>query len=193
MRLFSKAARAACFVLFPIPLVACVVETRDRHDDGRRWSDTPPPANTAGTSTQPLRVIVDTDQVMEASPGQGVGVFVEYARGGTWHVWWTCDTTITHRACNFDVRLSSPDALNVVEATASVSQPTPSSVDVSTSTTDGVDQIKLTTAPGGVLTLEAYVDGVRDPAYIFFVQNGQVNGDYNGSLTNPLELQGNLP
>lgn len=193
MGLFSRAARAACLLLLPIPLVACAVETRDRRDDRHDGAGSAPPADTVGTSTEPLRVIIDTDQVMEASPGQGVGVFVEYARGGTWHVWWTCDTSITNRACNFDVRLSSPDALNVVEATATVTQPAPSSVDVSTNTTTGVDQVTVTTAPGGVLTLEAYVDGVRDPAYIFFVQNGQVNGGYDGSLTNPLELQGNLP
>lgn len=186
MALLSSAARAASLFLLTVPLVACVVETRDRHDHGRRGG------GQTDTSADPLRVIVDTDQIMEATPGEGVGVFVEYARGGKWNVWWTCDTAITGRACNFDVRLSA-DALNVGESTAALSHLAPSSVAVSTSTSNDVDRISLTTAPGGVLTLEAYVDGVRDPAYIFFVQNGQVNGGYQGSLTNPLELQGNLP
>src|SRR5580704_5505136 len=49
----------------------------------------------SGASSQPMLVVVDANQTMSASPGQGVGVFTQYQTGGHWNVWWSCDTSVT--------------------------------------------------------------------------------------------------
>ena len=41
--------------------------------------------------------------------------------------------------------------------------------------------------------LDAKLDGVGDPAYLFFVQDGSVNGGYSGMLTDPLMLEPSTP
>src|SRR4051812_44711678 len=57
---------------------------------------TPDPSGSATTPTAPaspapMLVVVDTNQVLDAKPGDGVGVFTEYSAGGKWRIWWTCD------------------------------------------------------------------------------------------------------
>src|SRR5262245_53008903 len=83
----------------------CVVE--DRYDDGGVTTVSPPdetpPAQT------PMAVTIDTDQTMTAGPGDGTGLFVEYAAGGHWKIWLTCDTNKTGQACPFDVTASTLD------------------------------------------------------------------------------------
>src|SRR5262245_14485074 len=51
----------------------------------------------------PITVEVDTGRTLNAAPGEGIGVFVEYAAGGRWHIWWTCDTLQTSASCNFQL------------------------------------------------------------------------------------------
>ena len=51
----------------------------------------------------------------------------------------------------------------------------------------------FTTAPGAVLTVEASVGGLKDAAFLFFVQDGKVNGGVQSKLTNPLQLRGSTP
>ncbi len=150
-----------------------------------------------------MLVVVDTNQVMNADPGQGVGVFTEYSAGGKWHVWWTCDTAILQQQC--DVTLSATaasgtitnlDSSAVDHGSASLSNP--SRIDASTTTTTQVHGITFTTSPGAVLTLEATVGGLREGpgpnrSFFFFVQDGKINGGFAGRLTNPLQLQGKTP
>lgn len=190
---FALPVRVGLFVMMAC-LVGCVVTTSapdpSPNDDG---AGDAPAGSSQATSGSPMRVVVDTDQVMEADPGKGVGVFVEYATGGQWHVWWTCDTALSSRSCRFDVRVSSPAGITKGESTATIAAATETSLGLRSTTSTTVDGVKLTTAPGAVLTVEASVDGVTDSSFIFFVQKGQVNGGYQGGLTNPLELQGNSP
>src|SRR4051812_10475646 len=56
-----------------------------------------------GVSPSTMLVEVDADQTMNAVGGEGVGVFVEYRRGGHWHIWWTCDTKQSAQICDFSV------------------------------------------------------------------------------------------
>ena len=62
-----------------------------------------------------------------------------------------------------------------------------------TTTTTAVDGVTFDTVlPAGttpVITLDAKLNGVEDPTYLFFVQNGQINGNYTGQLTDPLMLE----
>jgi hypothetical protein len=199
-------------------LVACVIE-----DTGHRrsMSDQPPiasgapagsgtvgatPAPSDGTTTTspaPILVVLDTDQVMNADPGQGVGIFTEYFTGGKWHVWWTCDTTLSKQTC--DVALSATVASGTIDNVDAgelqggvVSTPSPSRVEARVTTTTEVHGITFTTAPGAIVTLEATVGGLKEGpgtnhSFFFFVQDGKINGGFGGRLTNPLQLQGKTP
>ena len=199
-------------------LVACVIDDTDHR---RSYSDPPPtvsegppvgsgavgaapaPSDTTSTSLAPLLVVLDTDQVMNADPGQGVGIFTEYFTGGKWHVWWTCDTTLSKQVC--DVALSATvasgtiDNLDAAELQGGyASTPNPSRVEARATTSTQVHGITFTTSPGAVVTLEATVSGLKEGpgqnrSFFFFVQDGKINGGFTGRLTNPLQLQGKTP
>lgn len=154
--------------------------------------------DTSSTSGAPILAVIDTDQVMTADPGQGVGVFIEYAKGGKWHIWWTCDTQQTNQDCQYVVSAtaSAGNIENVDSAElqgGTTSSPTASRVEARSTTTSQVHGITFHTNPGAVITVEASVGGIKDGKFLFFVQDGKVNGGFNGKITNPLQLQGNAP
>jgi hypothetical protein len=210
-RLSSSLVAGLSMVALASSLVACVID-----DTSSRRSDTPTyadpggtgsiggtPSDDPGTSPAPVLVVVDTDQVMNADPGQGVGIFTEYAAGGKWHVWWTCDTAMSGQDC--DVALSATAASGTItnlDATAlqggSVVTTNPSRVDVRITTSTQVHGITFSTDPGAVITLEATIGGMKEGpgpngSFFFFVQDGKINGGFTGHLTNPLQLQGKTP
>jgi hypothetical protein len=165
------------------------------------------PPDTSTPSATPILVQVDPDKTLSATAGAGVGVFVEYRLGGHWNVWWTCDTSTTGESCAFDVKVSvSQGAITNVAnqgfaSADAVATPTAQAFEATTTTTTNTDAVTFDTAPGAVITLEASVGGqyfLTTPsgttaAFIFFSQDGQVNGGYQGLLTNPLELEGSSP
>ncbi len=151
------------------------------------------------TAAVPLLVEVDTNQTMTVDGGKGVGVFVEYASGGSWSVFWTCDTLLTGQRCDFDVVASVAPGLTIRNIDTRgvgdgvVSNPASNVLEVSGTAGAGVPALYFATDPGAVLTLDARVGGIRSGAFFFFVQNGRINGDFAGSLSNPLQLQGSVP
>jgi hypothetical protein len=146
-----------------------------------------------------MLVDVDANQTLTAQPGQGVGIFTEYATGGHWHVWWTCDTTLTDLGCNFAVNVSiASGAITNISSQAfepndQLSEPTPNAIQATTTTTTGIDGIRFDTAPGDIITLDARVDGQDNGSFLFFVQDGKVNGGYSHAVTDPLMLEPNIP
>lgn len=145
-----------------------------------------------------MLVEIDTDQTMTADPGQGVGVFIEYATGGHWHVWWTCDTNKTQQSCDFDVTATAK-AGNITNADGSqleggaMTTPNPSTVEAKITTTTQVHGMRFDTNPGAIITVKASLGGLTDGTFLFFVQDGKVNGGFTGKVTNPLQLQGKVP
>lgn len=150
------------------------------------------------TSTAAMLVEVDSNQTMNAQPGEGVGVFVEYNKGGHWHVWWTCDTNQTQQSCDFSVSIAATTGnITNVDATdlagGLYSSPTPSRIEARSTTSTDVKGFYFDTDAGAVITLEAALGDIKDGSFLFFVQDGKVNGGFAGKLTNPLRLQGNVP
>jgi len=193
--------RAAALGGFVAWLTACVVE-HDR-SNGYMTGASAAPAPSGGTggsaAPQPVLVTVDTGKTMNADPGDGVGVFVEYAAGGHWSVWWTCDTVKTGQSCVFDVHaearsgaLTNAQGYQLLDGDTA-SAPSSQEVVAHTTTTTAVTGIAFDSDPGAIVTLNATIGGVADPAYFFFVQDGQVNGGFQGKLTNPLMFQGSAP
>ena len=158
----------------------------------------PDPSTPSNAGAAPMLVEVDTDQTMTAVGGEGVGVFIEYFKGGHWRLWWTCDTAQTQQSCDFSVSAAAASG-NITNIDAEelpggfVTASTPSRVDAKSTTTTEVHGIRFDTNPGAVITVEASVGGLKDGAFLFFVQDGKVNGGFTGKLTNPLQLRGNAP
>jgi hypothetical protein len=157
-------------------------------------------AGTGSSSGGGVQLVdVDTNQTLQAQPGQGVGVFTEYQTGGHWHVWWTCDTSVTNLSCHFQVNVTvaSGAITNVVnqlsDPAGHVAQPSSNAVSATTLTTTSVDGMTFDTSPGVIITLNATIDGNEEGAFLFFVQDGQVNGGYQGALSDPLMLEPSSP
>jgi hypothetical protein len=179
-------------------LVGCVVESSSRRGDGGgggTGGGYSGAGNYSSGSTQPMVVKVDPDQTLVAMPGNGVGVFSEYRTGGHWHVWWTCDTQITGLSCGYRVAISVGSGVisNVdgqsLPVTDQLTQPTTQDVVVATLTGSDLSEIFFDASPGESIEVDAQLNGERDGAFLFFVQSGQVNGGYKGTLTDPLILE----
>jgi hypothetical protein len=146
-----------------------------------------------------MLVEVDPNQTLDASPGQGVGVFTEYRAGGHWRVWWMCDTARSGMPCGFDVTASVPagEITNVAGESLGPSDqvdlPSAFQVHAVTRTSTAIAAVTFDTAPGATISLDAQIDGQRSGAVLFFVQDGKVNGGYTGALTDPLDLEPKAP
>ena len=174
-------------------LAGCIASSTDHH--GSSGGGGPYASSSSGADTQPLLVDVDTGGTLVTTPGQGIGVYVEYQSGGHWSVSWTCDTAITNLSCSFivDASVSAGSIVetgDTVEPGGSVSQATPQQIEAVTATTTGVDGVLFDAPPGASITVTVSLNA---PVSFFFVQDNQVNGGYQGVLTNPLVFQPSTP
>ncbi len=144
---------------------------------------------------------IDTGAVLTEPPGTGVGVFVEYAAGGHWHLWWTCDTRLSGLACTFDVvaTVGSGAVTNVagdrLESDDVLTTPSPTEVDLATNTTSGVDGVFFDTTPGATITVVQRVGDTQDGSFFFWAQNGVVQGGGSvaGGVADPLSFVPSSP
>ncbi len=176
-------------------LTGCVINSES--DDGY-YREPIPTLPSTPAQTEPLLAIVDSNQTMNADPGQGVGVFVEYDAGGHWNLWWTCDTAISGLSCNFNLKVTaeSGEFANISsdhEAGDNISAPDASTISALTTTNSNLVRVTFDSAPGAIIRVDATVSGAPDPAIFFFVQDGKVRGDYKGALTNPMRFRGSTP
>ncbi len=153
-------------------------------------------AGSSGSAAAPELVYVDANQTLESTPGQGIGVYVEYETGGHWRISWTCDTGLTHLSCNFVVDASAATgtianpAATAFESSDSLTEPSPQQIEATTTTTTGIDAVVFDTTPGARITVNVQLNA---PVSFFFVQDGKVNGGYQGPLTNPLMFEPSTP
>jgi len=170
---------------FPLLALACAV--RHGGDDNN-----PPP-------TQPLTVVVDTDQTMQhVDGGQGVGVFVEYAKGGHWHVRWACDTALSGLPCDFRIAMTGPGITNAkstsFDSTDALDTASPDALVATTHVTMGVDAVDFDAQPGADVKIDLTMSGLRSGEFFFFIENGQVNGNFPANkLTDPLIFEPSTP
>jgi hypothetical protein len=176
--------------LFVPTLAACLLS----HNDPQGTS---PPAQ----NDQPLTVVVDTGQTMShVVGGQGVGVFVQYTAGGHWKVRWTCDTALSGLPCDFAITITGPSIANAKsafdpsETKDSLDSSTPDQLVVTAHTTSAVDELDFDAEPGKDVKVDSAVSGLRDGAFFFFVQNGQIDGNFpTTKLTDPLVFEPSTP
>ncbi|MGA2447826.1 MAG: hypothetical protein ABTD50_04035 [Polyangiaceae bacterium] len=194
--MFSKRLGMAVLKLaiFGTMILSCTSESTPAEETsgaGSAWGPTP---EGGATSAVPILVDVDANQVMNATAGTGVGVFIEYKTGGHWYVWWTCDTSLTGYSCNYDIKATAvsgtiANAVSQGPDVPAISLDGSNTIQLATTTTLGVDGVTFDTAPGAIISLDATLGGAEDGSYWFFVQDGQVNGGYQGPLSDPLLLE----
>ncbi|MDI1449411.1 hypothetical protein [Polyangium sp. 6x1] len=156
-------------------------------DDGTR-----PPTE------QPMQMSIETDVQLDAVPGDGVGVFVEYYASGVYRIWTTCDTNFSGLSCPMDIftsvdtsstidavttdDLEGADHVNIHEAAGTVDMHVDTGVDF--------DAIEISTTPGAILRLEVLIDGVPQPRFVYWFGNGVL---HNGAPTSPVDFVPTVP
>jgi hypothetical protein len=153
-------------------------------------------SSSGGAATQPLHVRVDTGGTLVATPGNGIGVYVEYVTGGHWRVSWTCDSSLTNLSCSYVVDASvgtgtiANPASDGFQGGDSLSQASARQIEAVATTTTGEGAMLFDTTPGVPITLTVSLNA---PVSFFFVQENLVNGGWKGALTNPLILEPSAP
>ena len=160
-------------------------------------SPTPTPTATVPAPTpepvRPAEVPIATHETLVSDGGKGIGVYVEYLGEGLWHLWTTCDTIYSNVSCSFALTgtpetgtvvgdVQRADASNAGDSLGTLSR---DSFDVRLTTANEIDGVTVRLGtPGAALTLAASLDGVSDPAMIFWVGPDGLHD--RGAPTNPV-------
>jgi hypothetical protein len=181
----SSGSRRAAFVLaaglgFGAATSGCFVVT----DGGS--SPLPP-------STDPAQESIDADAVIAVSPGQGAGLFVQYASGGQWDVFTSCDTDITDRPCSFDIIISADPTVVLAgpkphdfEVVDTLTLESDGSIHVITGTAGKLDGVSFSAEPGASIRVDVLLDGAAQPDYVHWISGGVYQDQ--GALTNPVDF-----
>lgn len=145
-------------------------------------------------TNEPLLVDIDPDATIDSPPGEGVGMYVEYALGGHWTIWTTCDTNYSSLECAFDA-IVSVDTSSVLLAAAGEDLEDYDAVDdhygegmarfrVDTGT--DIDIMRFDTTPGAIVRLDLTLDGVSETRFVYWIGNGVLHA---GAPSNPVDFQ----
>ena len=131
--------------------------------------------------SEPYFATIDRGQVLTTDLGVGAGMFVEYAEGGKWTIWGSCDTELSGLTCLWDVYVRAQGPISGLEARNLESEDvteftSDSSLVLLTATTEGSDGISFTTDPGALIRLEVYLDGYEAPDYLVWFNEDIRNG-----------------
>jgi hypothetical protein len=178
-----------------VALMAALAGCEDHHGWGETYPTTPdaPPDQTSGIES----VHIDADATLQAAPGAGVGVFVEYATGGHWKVFTTCDYNTPSNPgeapCAFDVCASVLDggAISVVQAqdlqgpNDSVDLQSDGSLHLFTQNRMASSGMTFDAPAGATIELDVYLDGAEEPHYVYWVGDGVL---HQGAPSIPLDF-----
>jgi len=168
-----------CTAVLASVFAGCYI--REDDDGGSGYYDDPPVYE-----EQPETVFIDEGATLEAEPGVGAGVFVEYLGFGEWNVWATCDTYINGFSCTHDVFIRG-DGLKrgeetELEAGDSVQEDGFESLHLAFATDFDVDGATFSTVQDAPILVEVWLDGLPDQRLVFWVDGGFV---IEGMPTNP--------
>jgi hypothetical protein len=164
-------------------------------DDG--FGDSGPPGGDFGgmgcASESPATLDIDTDQTITTMPGQGVGIFVEYATGGIWTVFTACDTNISGDPCDIDVFAVPVDNSVTIGNVTGVNFQGPDAIEIQqdgtvhmfVETTTGLDGMTFTAMANASIEFEVYLDGALHPEFIYWIGDGVL---HTGSPTDPVNF-----
>lgn len=158
----------------------CIIVS-DRIDDG---------TTTTIVDDGTAALTIDADAEIDVSPGDNVGVLVQYASGGHWNVFTSCDTLWTDVACEFDLFIT-PEAgsslFNVssseLEGSDVIELLDDGTLHLQTTTTTSFDGITFDTDPGALVEIYMVLDGYEQPEYFYSVGDGRLQ---EGAPTDPV-------
>ena len=189
-----KSSSIVAFVPVAAALLACGYD--NDHDVVVVEETQPPPVvpNTPGVENAPI----DTDAALDTQPGEGAGVFIEYAAGGKWHVFTSCDTIKSGFECIWDIIVTPVGAgaslANVtpdgIEPRDEVIRHTDGSAQLLAATDAGLDGFFFDTSPGATVRVDVVLDGRPEARYVYWVGGG---GVHRGAPSNPLDLTPTAP
>jgi len=202
MRALTSAVTFRSRALFPTVLTSALVGLTVGLT-GCFWggsSSEPDPVTTvpAPTLDTPKQVTITPDKTLNADAGAGVGIFVEYATGGHWHVWTTCDTNQSKVSCDFEAfaipekgaKISNVHAAEALESGDVAEKMKDGSAHLSASTSTELDGMTFDATPGAVVELEVYFDGVPDSRVVFWYGNETL---HTGAPTDPIDFLPDAP
>jgi len=146
----------------------------------------------SSTSTNVLRVDIDTGETLTADAGQGAGLFVEYVTGGAYHVFSTCDTDKSGFSCEWRM-VASVDptlALSVkddgdLEKDDVITRIDKGAVNLLFNSDSDFDGAVLTVPAGEKLRLNVLLDGAVDASLVNWVSDGSVR---TGAPSDPVDF-----
>jgi hypothetical protein len=135
---------------------------------------------------------VDADATMSVRPGEGAGIFVQYASGGHWSVFTACDTNRSNRPCRFDliisadptVSFSGPQGLDL-EPVDVLSLGSDGTIRLQTGTAGKLDGVSFDADPGATIRVDALLDGEARPDLVNWIGGGQ---QQQGTTDNPVDF-----
>ncbi|HKO48440.1 MAG TPA: hypothetical protein VJV79_11985 [Polyangiaceae bacterium] len=142
----------------------------------------------------PVQTWIDVDRQIETKPGEGAGVFVEYATGGHWVVRTTCDSLKNNAPCAWDIIVTPEDNRSItnvqpedLEATDSVGTypEYPRSYQLIAETSGDLDGFTFDTEPQTAIQLDVFLDQACALPYVFWVGDGAL---HTGAPSNPIVL-----
>jgi hypothetical protein len=154
----------------------------------------PAPSDPTPVDTTPAvaDITIDPGASMSASPGEGVGLFVQYAGDGHWDVFTTCDTSISGASCNFDVLVSADPSValwNVEGADLdpgdTLSLNSDGSIQLVTDTSFGMNGMSFDAEPGATIEIDVLLDGDTAERFVYAVSDGAL---LQGVPTNPVDF-----
>ena len=165
--------------------------------EGASLLASPAPAAEGRSRVVVAVVTIDAGATLELTPGEGVGLFVQYAEGGHWNLSTTCDTRTSGQPCAFDVLISpAPEAsFSGVEGRGlsrddRLELRPDGSVRLVTSTSFGTDGMSFDSEPGAIVEVDALLDGLPQPRFVYVVSEGAA---VEGVPTNPVAFSPSAP
>jgi hypothetical protein len=144
-------------------------------------------------TTTPDKVAIDTGATITATPGTGVGVFVEYATGGHWTITTACDTNTSGVSCDFDLfiagvdpstKLTNPSGKDLA-GLDEVSIQGDGTLHLYTNTSTALDGITFDAPAGAAIQLEMYLDAQPQPRFVYWIGDKVL---HTGAPTDPIDL-----
>ena len=184
--------RTALFLGIPLALLSAACT----YDNGNARRISNESASCPDGAATPVQTWIDTDAKIETHPGQGAGVFIEYATGGHWFLRTACDTALeNNQPCAWDIIITPedgrsisnvvPDGLEASTDSVDTYIDDPRSYQLIAETSDDLDGITFDTEPQTAISVDALLDGTCALPYFFWVGEGAAHG---GSPSNPLQL-----
>lgn len=172
-------------VWLPLSAACSYGEHHDHYYDDTAGGAYTPPSEQVEEST------IDADQLLDVSPAEGAGAFIEYESGGTYHVTTSCDVD-NGGECAWDLVIVPLDGKPLLtfapfdlEDDDSLTFGYGNQLRLIAYTGRDFDGVDFQTEPGAAIQVDALLDDGAANRYLFWVGDGAL---HSGAPSNPVNL-----